>query len=138
MRASEPRVALLTGLGFFRLFGMEGMGGMATVTLELDVVAPVAECLLERFREGLVLGMTLDAVPGDRMSSSLELIEFLPVAPATGLRLDRRFFGFGLLVTFMTGDTIDLLLRMLAVDPRLKNPPSFFLMAGKTLPDLFL
>src|SRR5512139_334020 len=82
--------------------------------------------------------MILDAVPGDGMSSLLKLIEFLLVAPATGLRLDRRFPGLGLLVALVTSDTIDPLLRVLAVDPRLEDAPGFFLMADKTLTGLFL
>jgi hypothetical protein len=72
------------------------------------------------------------------MSAFLELVEFFRMALSADLGFDRRFFWFSLLVVFMTGNTIDFVFGMFAIDPSLKDPPGLLLMAGQTVTDLFL
>jgi hypothetical protein len=80
--------------------------------------------------------MLFHSFPANGMSSLKELGIFLLVTFATYLRFDRRFLEFGLVVIFMTGDTIDSLLGMLAIDPGQKDASCVFLVTGEAIPDL--
>jgi len=72
------------------------------------------------------------------MSAVLELVEFFRMALSAKLGFDRRFFWFSLLVVFMTGNTIDFVFGMFAIDPGLKDPPRFLLMTSQTITNFFL
>jgi hypothetical protein len=76
MRACQTCMAFLAGLRFFGLFRVEGMGGVTAIAFLLNIVAPFTECFLEGDGKSLVLRVVLQSVPGDRMSSLLELVIF--------------------------------------------------------------
>jgi hypothetical protein len=76
MRACQTCMAFLAGLRFSGLFRVEGMGGVTAIAFVLNVVAPFTECFLEGVGKSLVLRVVLYSVPGDRMSSLLELVIF--------------------------------------------------------------
>jgi hypothetical protein len=59
------------------------------------------------------------------------------MAPGTDLRLDCRFFWLGRLMVLMTGDAIDPVLGMLAIDPGQKDSTGLLLMASQTLSNVF-
>jgi hypothetical protein len=138
VRAGQTRMAFLTGFWFPRFFRVKGMRGMTTVAPVLNSMASLTKCLFQRGRKGLILTMLFHSVPGDGMPSFLELIIFFLVALGTDLGFNRRFLGHSLLVAFMTSNTIDLVLGMFAVHPRLKDSMRFLLMASQTVPNLFL
>jgi len=138
MRACQSGVAFLAGFWFSRLLGVKGMRGMATITLVLHIMAPFTKSLSQRARESKVLGMLLHSVPGDKMSTLLELGIFFFVTFATGFRFNGRFLGPCLLMAFMTGDAIHPVLGMFAIDPCLKDPSCIFLMTGQAIANLFL
>jgi hypothetical protein len=81
--------------------------------------------------------MLFHPVPANGVPSLKKLDIFLLVTFSADLGFNCGFLEFGLVVIFMTGDTIDSLLGMLAVDPCQKDAPGIFLMAGETIPDLF-
>jgi hypothetical protein len=70
-------MTFLTSLRFSGLFGVEGMGGVAAVASVLNVVTPFAKCPFKGVGKSLVLRVVLYPVPGDRVSSLLELVIFL-------------------------------------------------------------
>jgi len=131
-------VAFLTGLWFSRFFGIEGMGSMTTVAFVLNSVASFTKGFFQRVGKGPVLRMVFHPVPRDVMSSLLELVIFLRMTLSTYLGFDHRFFWNGILVAFMTGDTIHSILGMLAIDPGLKDPTRLSLMTGQAVTNLFL
>jgi hypothetical protein len=114
------------------------MRGVAAVALVLNVVAPFAESLFQRTGQGLVLAMFFHPFPGDGVPALLELGMFFGVAPTADPGFHRRFFGPRFFMTLMAGDAIHPILGVFAVDPRLKDPPGLFLVAGQAVAGLFL
>jgi hypothetical protein len=137
MGTCQSGVAFLASLGFSRLLRIEGMRGMAAITLVLHIMAPFTKGLSQRAGESTVLGMFLHCVPGDKMPPLLELGIFFFMAFTTHLRFNSRFFRPGLIMAFVTGNAIYSLLGMFAVDPGLKNSPCLFLMTGQAIANLF-
>ncbi len=138
VRAGQPGVAFFTSLWLPRLFRVEGVGSVAAIALVLNAMTPLAKGLLQRVGKGLVLTVFPHSVPRDRMPAFLELVKFFSMTLGADLGFDSRLLWHGLLVAFMTGNTIHPAFGMFAVDPGLKDPPGILLMAGQAVADLFL
>jgi hypothetical protein len=63
MGAGQSSMTFLAGFWFFRLLGIEGMRGMATITLVLNCMAAFAKCLSQRSRKSSVLRVLFHALP---------------------------------------------------------------------------
>jgi hypothetical protein len=129
-------MAFLAGFWLSRFLRVEGMGGMAAITLVLNIVATFAKCFFQGVRESNILGVFCDSFPRYGVSTFLELVKFLSVTLGTGLWFNRRFLWLGLLMALMTGDAIYPFLGMFAIDPGLKDSPCLLLVAGETVANL--
>ncbi len=131
-------MAFLAGFWLAGFFGMEAMGCMAAVAFGLDIVAPFAERLFKWVGRSLVLTVFPHPIPGNGMPAHLKLFISFRMTLSAYLGLHRRLFRPGFLMTLVAGDTVHTRLGMFAVYPGLKNSSGVFLMAGQTVPDLFL